>query len=260
VTNLMSVERRSAVVIEDDPDIRALLTDLLRSSGFEVSAAEDGTTGIAAALDTHADLVTIDLNLPDLDGLEVCRKVRAASDAYIIVITARPDEIDKLIGLEAGADDYMGKPFSTRELRARINAMMRRPRRIVTETAVSPPPTDRDQATPQAQPEIVHHGDLTVDLLGRVVTFKGQELELTPLEYSLLVTLLCNPRQVWSREALIREVWDFDWVGDDHLVEVHVANLRRKLGDDPRDGLYVKTVRGVGYRLGRGEATSTADI
>ena len=237
----MPVERAwSAVIIDDDADIRALIAELLRQSGFEVTEAASGTDGLAAVRDVEPDVVTLDLNLPDLDGIEVCRRIREVTDAYVVMLTARPDEIDRLMGLEIGADDYLTKPFSPRELRARIAAMLRRPR-------------SGSAATPSAAAsEPVRHGGLEVDIEGRLATLDGVELDLTRTEFDLLATLLSGPRRVWPRETLLRTVWGTDWVSDGHLVEVHMANLRRKLGDDPRSGRYIRTVRGVGYRLGVG--------
>jgi len=241
-TVITVVERAwSAVIVDDDADIRALIAELLRQSGFEVTEAASGIDGITAVREVQPDVVTLDLNLPDLDGIEVCRRIREITDAYVVMLTARPDEIDRLMGLEIGADDYLTKPFSPRELRARIAAMLRRPRSGGGSPAAS-----------TAQAESVRHGGLEVDIEGRVAMLDGVELDLTRTEFDLLATLLSGPRRVWPRETLLRTVWGTDWVSDGHLVEVHMANLRRKLGDDPRSGRYIRTVRGVGYRLGVG--------
>jgi two-component system OmpR family response regulator len=239
----MSELERRAVVIEDDEDVRALLTQLLKQAGFEVTAAETGAAGVRAVREVDADLVTLDLNLPDLDGIEVCRRIRDISEAYIVMLTGRPDEIDRLVGLETGADDYLTKPFSPRELRARVAAMMRRPRTRLGAAVAN------DAA---AADGMLRHGDLAVDVEGRIALLDGRELDLTRTEFDLLVTLLGGPRRVWPRDSLLREVWGNDWGSDGHLVEVHMGNLRRKLGDDPRNARYIRTVRGVGYRLGPG--------
>ncbi len=239
----MNEHDRNAVVIEDDPDVRALLVELLQQSGFAVVDCSAGAEGLRAVRERDPDLVTLDLNLPDLDGIEVCRRLRETSEAYVIMLTARPDEIDRLVGLETGADDYLTKPFSPRELRARVAAMMRRPRRRAP--AAAPP-------EPQESSEIMRLGELEVDLEGRLAHLSGTELPLTRIEFDLLATLLGGPRRVWPRETLLRTVWGTEWAGDGHLVEVHMGNLRRKLGDDPRHGRYIRTVRGVGYRLGTG--------
>lgn len=238
----MPVSYRPAVVIEDDPDIRALLVTLLQQSGFAVTEAADGATGLAAVAAEEPDLVTLDLNLPDLDGIEVCRRIREVTEAYIIMLTARPDEIDRLVGLETGADDYLTKPFSPRELRARVAALMRRPRRSGELATGEIPVTD----------SVLRHGELEVDVEGRVALLSGEELNLTRTEFDLLATLLSGARRVWPRDTLLRTVWGSDWISDGHLVEVHMGNLRRKLGDDPRSGRYIRTVRGVGYRMGNG--------
>jgi DNA-binding response OmpR family regulator len=248
----VSEHDRDAVVIEDDPDVRALLVELLQQSGFAVTDCSAGADGLRAVREGDPDLVTLDLNLPDLDGIEVCRRLRESSEAYVIMLTARPDEIDRLVGLETGADDYLTKPFSPRELRARVAAMMRRPRRR-NATATAPAAA----AAAQEQGEIMRLGDLEVDLEGRLAHLSGSELPLTRIEFDLLATLLSGPRRVWPRETLLRTVWGTEWAGDGHLVEVHMGNLRRKLGDDPRNGRYIRTVRGVGYRLGTGAATDS---
>src|SRR5690348_12181585 len=179
---------RSALVIEDDADVRALLSELLRQSGFDVVEALTGADGLEAVRTREPDLVTLDLNLPDLDGMEVCRRIREVSDAYVIMLTGRPDEIDRLLGLETGADDYLTKPFSPRELRARVAAMMRRPRRRGAEL----------DAAPQAD-NVLRHGELEVDVDSRVVKIGTREIELTRTEFDLLATLLSGPRRVWPR-------------------------------------------------------------
>ncbi|MGI8882601.1 MAG: winged helix-turn-helix domain-containing protein [Jatrophihabitans sp.] len=246
-----SAQKFRALVVEDDDDIRALVVGLLRQIDFDVLDVNHGRDALNAVADFQPDLVTLDLGLPDLDGVEVCRQIRAQTDAYIIMLTARAEEIDRLIGLEIGADDYITKPFSPRELRARVQAMLRRPR---TGAAARPPePAARADVLPEPEgAETLRLGDLEFDRESRTVLLAGDELELTRTEFDLLDMLLSNPRRVWSRETLLREVWGTEWVSDGHLVEVHMANLRRKLRDDPKQARYVRTVRGVGYRLGPG--------
>jgi len=230
---------RQALVVEDDADIRALLVEVLVQAGFAVDTTASGRDAVARVRRDDPDLVTLDLGLPDLDGVEVCRQLRGAgSDAYVIMLTARDEEIDRLIGLEIGADDYLSKPFSPRELRARAMAMMRRPRRVSR--------VDSPDAV------VFELGDLRVDAEAHVAALSGIELDLTRTEFDLLATLVSNPRRVWTRETLLSKVWGSDWVRDAHLVEVHIGNLRRKLGDDSRSGRWIRTVRGVGYRLGSG--------
>ncbi len=233
---------RRALVVEDDEDVRLLIEFTLETQGFEVSSASTGLDGVEAVRTLDPDLVTLDLGLPGIDGIETCRRIREFSDAYIVMITARDDEIDKLLGLETGADDFLSKPFNVRELKARVNALFRRPRRGPVDGAGSP-------ATPVPDHEVLEHGPLRVDVDGRRA-FKGaEELTLTRTEFDLLTELMRTPARVWTREALLRSVWGTDWSTDTHLVEVHVGNLRKKLGDGTDQTKLIKTVRGVGYRM-----------
>lgn len=227
---------RPAVVIEPDPQSRRPLVELLGQCGFAVIEAGDGVTGLAAVGNADPDLVTVDLSLSDPDGIEVCRRVRELTDAYLVVLSARLDEIDRVLGLEAGADDSIAKPVNPREFRARVNAMLRRPRRPGFDPAAAPG-------------TVLRHDDLEVDLEARTVRRGHEEVELTRTEFDLLATLLAHPNRAWARDALLRSVWGSSWSGDTHLVEVHVGNLRRKLGDDSAHPRYIKTVRGVGYRM-----------
>lgn len=229
---------RHALVVEDDPDVRELIQLTLSSQGFVVVTASDGRAAVDTARSSDPDLVTLDLGLPGFDGIEACRRIREFSDAYIVMVTARNEEVDRLIGLETGADDFLGKPFSPRELKARVNALFRRPRRG---PGIAQAPTD--------QAEMLHHGQLTLDVGGRRALRSGEELALTRTEFDLLAELMRTPTRVWSREALLRSVWGNDWVDDTHLVEVHIGNLRRKLGDGKGATRLIRTVRGVGYRM-----------
>ncbi|MBG6225243.1 DNA-binding response OmpR family regulator [Arthrobacter sp. CAN_A2] len=229
--------QRSALIVEDDPDIRELLATTLRMNGFTVIEASTGLEGLAALKEHRPDLITLDLNLPDLDGVEVCRQSRAVTDAYIVMVTARQDEIDRLIGLEIGADDFIGKPFSPREFSARVSAMFRRPR------------TAQPQQPDVAGDDLLRHDDLVMDVEGRMVTLGGRELALTRIEFDLLETLLSGAQRVWTREALLDRVWGDGWSQDHHLVEVHIRNLRKKLGEDTTNPRFIRTVRGVGYRM-----------
>ncbi len=228
-------------MVEDDEDIRSLIEFTLSTQGFDVTATETGLDGLDVVHRLDPDLITLDLGLPGIDGIETCRRIRETSDAYVVMITARDDEIDRLLGLETGADDFLSKPFSVRELKARVNALFRRPRRGPTlPHAGGPAPTVPDN-------EVLEHGPLRVDVDGRRA-FRGQEeLDLTRTEFDLLTELMRTPARVWTREALLRSVWDTDWATDTHLVEVHVGNLRRKLS--AQSGEFIRTVRGVGYRM-----------
>ena len=260
LTDSVSAARR-ALVVEDDEDIRSLIEFTLSSQGFDVQSVGTGHAALDLIASLDPDLVTLDLGLPGIDGIETCRQIRSVSDAYVVMITARDEEIDRLIGLETGADDYLSKPFHVRELRARVNAMFRRPRRLAgapLQAAPSPPrrcPGLRRATAVAAGPvpghdhEVLTHGTLRVDVDGRVAFRGDDELTLTRTEFDLLVALMRSPARVWSRESLLRSVWDTEWASDTHLVEVHVGNLRRKLGERPGGPRFVRTVRGVGYRM-----------
>lgn len=226
-----------ALVVEDETSLARLLGSYLERDGFETTLIQDGLQAVLAARDVDPDVVVLDLGLPTLDGIEVCRQIRTFSDAYVVMLTARSEEVDTLIGLSVGADDYLTKPFSPRELMARIQAMLRRPR--------SP-----------RRGEDHHHdlrfGNLRVDVQGRDVWLGGELVALTRTEFDLLAALAERPRQAFTRRQLIDHVWGEAWVGDEHLVDVHIGHLRRKLGDDATEGRFVRTVRGIGYRMGTG--------
>ncbi|WP_104181560.1 response regulator transcription factor [Arthrobacter sp. B0490] len=245
--------QRTALIIEDDPDIRELLATTLRMNGFTTIEAGSGLDGLAALAEHEPDLITLDLTLPDLDGVEVCRQCRAVSDAYIVMVTARQDEIDRLIGLEIGADDFIGKPFSPREFSARVSAMFRRPRTGLGTGLGNGRGAPAAQQQEPAGNDLLRHNELTLDVEGRVVALDGQELALTRIEFDLLETLLTGAQRVWTREALLNRVWGDGWSQDHHLVEVHIRNLRKKLGEDTSNPRFIRTVRGVGYRMMPGD-------
>jgi two-component system OmpR family response regulator len=234
---------RCAVVIEDDADTASLLEFALSSQGFDVAIATDGQEGVALVTALRPDLVTLDVGLPGIDGLEVCRRIRPITDAYVVMVTSHAEEIDRLIGLETGADDYLAKPISVRELKARVNAMFRRPRHFVEGPTAAP-----YDAPSAADHEVLRHGDLLVDVDAHRAWRAGEEVDLTPTEFELLTTLMRSPTRVWPRALLMQEVWGQSW-GETHHVEVHMGNLRRKLGDRRGEVRFVETVRGVGYRL-----------
>ena len=228
-----------ALVVEDEVDLAALVGSYLERDGFEVALAHDGSEAVTVAREVDPDVIVLDLGLPGLDGVEVCRQVRTFSDAYVVMLTARSDEVDTLIGLSVGADDYLTKPFSPRELMARVQAMLRRPRPL---------------GRPNGQHEQGRSfGPLTIDPVGRDVWLAGEPIALTRTEFDVLATLSERPRMAFSRRQLIDAVWGRTWFGDEHLVDVHVGHLRRKLGDDATEGRFVRTVRGVGYRMGTGQ-------
>lgn len=232
-----------ALVVEDEPELAGLIGSYLDRDGFDVTLVDDGREAVDLLRHLDPDVVVLDLGLPGLDGIEVCRRLRTFSDAYVVMLTARSDEIDTLIGLSVGADDYMTKPFSPRELMARIQVMLRRPRTSAALGAPSPESSPREVRT---------IGALVIDVDGREVLVDDTPVRLTRTEFDLLATLARDPGLVLSRPQLINAVWGSDWVGDTHLVDVHIGHLRRKLGDSAARGTYIRTVRGVGYRTGDG--------
>jgi DNA-binding response OmpR family regulator len=222
------------LVVDDETVLAGMVANYLQRAGFRTSVAHDGVTAVERALADAPDVVVLDLGLPGKDGLEVCHEIRRRSDCYIIMLTARNEEIDKLIGLSAGADDYMTKPFSARELVARVQVLLRRPR------------ADRVAEEPARTV-----GVLRIDVAGRRVAVDEAEVELTRTEFDLLLVLSARPKAAFTRQQLVDAVWGEDWVGDEHLVDVHIGHLRRKLGETP-DLVFVETLRGVGYRMGPG--------
>ena len=231
--SLTTKSRAQVLVVEDAEELRSIISTSLSADGFDVALAADGPTAVESMRAAPTDIVVLDIGLPGMSGVEVCRQIRTFSDAYIVMLTAHTDEMDKIVGLSVGADDYMTKPFSPRELSARLNAMMRRPR-TGSASAVAAP---ADGA-----------GDLVVDEDAREVIVRGTPVDLTRIEFDLLATLARRPRKVLSRRRLVDEVWGAEWFGEDHVVEVHVSNLRRKL-DALTSHRYIATVRGVGYRF-----------
>jgi DNA-binding response OmpR family regulator len=222
-------DRAQALVIEDSPEITLLVRSLLEKEGYDVVATPQGRRGVEYARAERPELVILDLSLPDTDGVEVCRELRSFSDAYVVMVTARDDEVDKIVGLTVGADDYVTKPFSPRELAARIRAMRRRPRI-------------------PAQREARDFGHLVIDPSAREVIVDGDEVELTRIEFDILELLSGSPRRTFTREQLLEHVWG-DWFGDDHVIEVHMGKLRKKLGESASRPRHIRTLRGVGYRF-----------
>ncbi|VXB82035.1 DNA-binding response regulator [Arthrobacter sp. 9AX] len=267
-------KRGVAVVIEDDDDIRSSLTGLLQQSGFAVHARSSGFEGVEAVRKHEPDVVTVDLGLADFDGIEALRRIRTFSDAYLIILAARPDEADAVLAFTAGADDYLPKAFRPRELRARIAAMLRRPRTahvaaagLLTGLVELPPAAQRSRDTPSSEPETpaedpttadpdFSHRGLTVHEGGRRAAVHGVPLDLTRTEFDLLLYLMKNGRAVRTKADLVRwlrndpyNTGSFVSEREERAVEVHLSNLRRRLGDSPRKPRWVETVRGLGYRL-----------
>ena len=217
------------LVVDDEPQIVDLLRSYLRRDGFTVEQAVDGEAALAAFGRLRPDLVILDLMLPKVDGREVCRRIRDASHTPIIMLTARDEETDKLLGLELGADDYITKPFSPREVVARVRAVLRRGTREAT--------------------DLVRAGDLTIDLLAHEVSLQGRRVDLTPTEFRLLEILAGHPNQVFTRMQLIDRVQGHAFDGYERTVDAHVKNLRGKVEPDPRNPRYIMTVYGVGYKF-----------
>jgi two-component system, OmpR family, response regulator MtrA len=222
------------LVVDDDTALAEMLGIVLRGEGFEPSFVADGDKALAAFRETKPDLVLLDLMLPGRDGIDVCRQIRAESGVPIVMLTAKSDTVDVVVGLESGADDYIAKPFKPKELIARVRARMRH---------FEPP-----------APEMITVADLRIDVAGHSVTRGATPIQLTPLEFDLLVCLARRPWQVFTREMLLEQVWGYRHAADTRLVNVHVQRLRAKVEHDPEHPAIVLTVRGVGYKAGATEA------
>jgi len=220
------------LVVDDEPAIVKQARDYLEQSGFQVFTAGDGVTALSVARQSGPDLIVLDLNLPGMDGLDVCRALRRESDVPIIMLTARVDEADRLVGLELGADDYIVKPFSPRELVARVRAVLRRVRGGVR------------------TPGLIRAGELEIDLSGHRATRAGQPIDLTRSEFDLLAVLAQHPGQTMTRMQLLDRLYGVAYEGYDRSIDTHIKNLRRKVEPDPGAPRYVLTVYGVGYKFG----------
>ncbi len=218
------------LLVDDEPTLLETLALNLRTSGYEVVTASDGATALEMANSESPDLIVLDLMMPELDGLTVCRNLRQASDTPILVLTARTGELDKIVGLESGADDYMTKPFSVGELQARLRALLRR-------------------AGPRRMTDEMRSGDLVLNLVSRRAFLSDKELVLSPKEFSLLAELMRHQSAVLSRDLLLTRVWGYDFFGDSRTVDVHVRWLREKIEPNPSQPERITTVRGIGYRF-----------
>jgi DNA-binding response OmpR family regulator len=219
------------LVVDDDVELRGMLVRYLEAEGLGVLAVSAGTEALARFDDVAPDLVVLDVAMPQMDGFEVLRRIRERSDVYVIMLTAKADEVDRVVGLTLGADDYVTKPFSPRELVARIRAVLRRGRE------------------PVAEEDSLRFEGLVVDPGAREVIVDGAPAELTTLEFDLLLALASHPGRVFTRQRLLERVWGWDYYGRDRVVDVHVANIRRALDDDAADPRFIATVRGVGYKF-----------
>jgi two-component system alkaline phosphatase synthesis response regulator PhoP len=225
------------LIIEDEEKIAGWMATFLRQANFEVALAGDGTTGLRLAAENKPDVVLLDLMLPDMDGLDVCRALRQRSDVLILMLTARVEDTDRLIGLEMGADDYIAKPFNPREVIARIRAFLRRANGLLN-------PDSR----------MLIHEELIVNLDARTCTVRGQSVTLTPTEFQILELLMKRPGVVFTREQLITDALGYDYVAYERTIDAHIRNLRKKIERDAQNPNYVLTVFGVGYRFaGKGE-------
>ncbi|HUY48560.1 MAG TPA: response regulator transcription factor [Streptosporangiaceae bacterium] len=223
---------RRVLVVDDEPHIRAVLRGYLEADGFAVSEAADGEAALRRLREDAPDLVLLDVMMPGIDGLEVLRQLRAFSDVYVILVTARAEEVDKLVGLGVGADDYVTKPFSPREVAARVKAVLR-----------------RDRGARDAGAGVLRFEGLTVDQDGREVQVDGTSVALSALEFDVLAALADTPGRVFSRRQLLERVWGYDFFGDERVVDVHIRSLRARLGDDAANPRLIATVRGVGYKF-----------
>jgi len=223
---------RQVLVVDDEPHIRTVLRGYLEADGFAVSEAADGETAVRQVRQMAPDLVLLDVMLPGIDGLEVLRQLRAFSDVYVILVTARTEEVDKLVGLGVGADDYVTKPFSPREVTARVKAVLR-----------------RDRGPRDSGGTLLRFEGLAVDRDAREVRAGGTTVSLSALEFDVLAALADAPGRVFSRRQLLERVWGYDFFGDERVVDVHIRSLRARLGDDAANPRLIATVRGVGYKF-----------
>ncbi|MCL5263900.1 MAG: response regulator transcription factor [Chloroflexi bacterium] len=227
------------LIVDDERTLVDTIKYNLLKEGFQICVAFDGMEALDKARQEQPDLILLDVMLPKLDGLEVCRVLRKDMTVPILMLTAKGEEFDRVLGLELGADDYMTKPFSMRELVTRIKAMLRRVRMARDEAAAAQLPPSK----------VLTIRDLEIDLAQHTILQKGKPLNLTPKEYDLLAFLVTNRGQVFAREALIERVWDYSYAGDSRTVDVHIKGLREKIEPNPKDPQYIETVRGVGYRF-----------
>ena len=230
----MSEGSARILLVDDEHSVQTLLTYPLRKDGFEVVAAHDGREALDRFAEQRFDLVVLDIMLPKIDGIEVCRRMRSRSQVPIIMLTAKDDEIDKVVGLEMGADDYITKPFSVREFRSRVRATLRRSEMLGGRSGTDEP---------------VVAGDLRIDFERRVVSMRGDQPRLTYVEFEILAALARSPGRVHTREILLEQVWGDSAYRDPRTIDVHIRHLREKLESDPRSPEYLFTVRGVGYRF-----------
>jgi len=227
------VEGRRILIVDDELELRSMVRRYLESEGFEIAEASNGADGLSRIRAISPDLVILDIGLPDVDGIELLRQIRSTSEIPVIMLTARAEELDRVVGLSVGADDYVTKPFSPRELVARIKAVLRRGRALAG----------------QPVSEVLEFDGLSIDTAARTVERDGLTVGLSALEFDLLASLSAAPGRVFTRAQLLERVWGFDYFGVERVVDVHIGNIRKVLGDDPADPSFIGTVRGVGYKF-----------
>ena len=228
--------RLRVLVVDDEVELATVVASYFEHEGYLVETAADGPSAVEKARAGKPDLIVLDLMLPGFDGIEICRQVRTFSDAYILMLTARDEEVDKIVGFAVGADDYLVKPFSPRELIARSKAILRRPR-------------SQGEEGRKEISTALHFGDLTIDPASRVVAVGKNPIELTRTEFDLLEIMVESPKNIFSRRQLLELVWGGDWYGELHVVDVHVGHIRKKLSDAGMPDTTIRTVHGVGYGM-----------
>lgn len=228
----MAMAIAKILVVDDDPAVRNLVTRFLGQKDYQMESARDGNTALTLFDQFHPDLVILDVNLPDINGYALCEQMQSRTDVFIIMLTSRTDSADKIRGFSQGADDYLTKPFDLQELEYRIGAILRRQRTVTT-----------------VQPQSLVFDHVSIDPISREVTVNGDAIALTALEFDLLHFLASNPGKVWRRSELIQKVWDYEYVGDQRVVDVHIGQIRKKIELDATKPSLIQTVRGVGYKF-----------
>jgi two-component system, OmpR family, response regulator len=228
----MDTDLAKILVVDDDPAIRNLILRFLGQKNYQMESAEDGQSALATFDSFNPDLVVLDVNLPDVNGYSLCEQMQSRRDVFILMLTSRADSADKIKGFSKGADDYLTKPFDLQELEYRVGAILRRQRNFTT-----------------PEKSILVFGDLTIDSTRREVKINGNLINLTALEFDLLYFLVSNPGRVWRRSELIQKVWDYEYVGDQRVVDVHIGQIRRKIELDASKPSLIQTIRGVGYKF-----------
>jgi len=239
---------KKVLIVDDEPSILTLLAFNLEKDGYEVVKATDGLVGYELAISNSFDFIILDLMLPSMDGMDICKKLRQEKiETPVMILTAKDDEFEKIIGLELGADDYMTKPFSPREVLARMKAILRRTRQSagVEESKKE----NQTEVVESAKEETIQVGDITIIPERYEVHLRGVAIEITPKEFELLLYMTKRVNRILSREQLLNAIWNFDYAGETRIVDVHISHLREKIEDDTKNPVYIKTVRGFGYKF-----------